>query len=56
MLEWIAYIILGLFAGFVAGLFGVGGGLIIVPVLVFIFTAHHFAEQYIMHLALHGAG
>lgn len=52
MLEWIAYIVLGLFAGFVAGLFGVGGGLIIVPVLVFIFTAHHFAEQYVMHLAL----
>ena len=52
MAEWIAYIVLGLFAGFVAGLFGVGGGLIIVPVLVFIFTAHHFAEQYVMHLAL----
>ena len=52
MLEWIAYILLGLFAGFVAGLFGVGGGLIIVPVLAFIFTAHQFSEQYVMHLAL----
>ena len=52
MLEWIAYIVLGLFAGFVAGLFGVGGGLIIVPVLAMIFTAHHFAESYVMHLAL----
>ena len=52
MLEWIAYIVLGLFAGFVAGLFGVGGGLIIVPVLAFIFVAHHFSEQYVMHLAL----
>ena len=52
MFEWIAYIVLGLFAGFVAGLFGVGGGLIIVPVLAFIFAAHHFSEQYVMHLAL----
>lgn len=52
MLEWVAYIGLGLFAGFVAGLFGVGGGLIIVPVLAFIFAAHQFPEQYAMHLAL----
>ncbi len=52
MLEWVAYLVLGLLAGFVAGLFGVGGGLIIVPVLVFIFTAHQFSEQYVMHLAL----
>ena len=52
MLEWTAYLALGLAAGFVAGLLGVGGGLIIVPVLVFIFAAHHFPEQYVMHLAL----
>ena len=52
MLEWTTYIVLGLFAGFVAGLLGVGGGLIIVPVLVFVFTAHHFADQYVVHLAL----
>lgn len=52
ILEWTAYIVLGLFAGFVAGLLGVGGGLIIVPVLVFIFTAHQFAEPYVVHLAL----
>jgi uncharacterized membrane protein YfcA len=52
MLEWIAYIVLGLFAGFFAGLLGVGGGLIIVPVLAFFFAAQHFPEQYVMHLAL----
>lgn len=52
MLEWAAYLALGLFAGFVAGLLGVGGGLIIVPVLTFIFAAQHFPEQYVMHLAL----
>jgi len=52
MVEWAAYAVLGLLAGFVAGLLGVGGGLIIVPVLAFIFAAHHFPEQYVMHLAL----
>lgn len=51
-MEWVAYIALGLVAGFVAGLLGVGGGLIIVPVLVFIFAAQHFPEQYVVHLAL----
>ena len=51
-MKWIAYLALGLVAGFVAGLLGVGGGLIIVPVLVIIFAMQHFPEQYAMHLAL----
>jgi len=41
-----------MFAGTIAGLLGVGGGLIIVPVLVFIFTAHDFAPEIIVHLAV----
>lgn len=52
IVEWMAYIGLGLFAGFVAGLLGVGGGLIIVPVLSFVFAAHHFPDAYLLHLAL----
>ena len=37
-IEILLYIIIGGFAGMLAGLFGVGGGLIIVPCLVFIYT------------------
>ena len=46
------YLLLGLFAGLLAGLLGVGGGLVIVPVLMFIFAAQHFPDAVIIHLAL----
>jgi len=51
-LWWLAYPLLGVFAGFVAGLFGVGGGLTLVPVLYMIFSAEGFPEAHIMHLTL----
>jgi len=52
-MEWYAaYLLLGAFAGFIAGLFGVGGGLVLVPVLLLMFDAQHFAPEHIMHLAL----
>ncbi|MDC1112239.1 sulfite exporter TauE/SafE family protein [Candidatus Pelagibacter sp.] len=38
--------------GFVAGLFGIGGGLITVPFLYYIFTSHGIDQQYLMHLAV----
>jgi len=38
--------------GFVAGLFGIGGGLITVPFLFYIFGAIGFDQSYIMHLAV----
>lgn len=52
MTFWLLYLAVGLFAGFLAGLLGVGGGLVIVPVLMFIFTAQHFPEAHVLHLAL----
>ena len=38
--------------GFFAGLFGIGGGLITVPFLFFIFDALNIDKIYIMHLAV----
>jgi len=43
---------LGAFAGLLAGLLGIGGGLIIVPVLAFIFEQQGFNNQHLMHLSL----
>jgi uncharacterized membrane protein YfcA len=47
-----AYLTLGACAGLLAGLLGVGGGLIIVPVLTFLFTAQGLPAPSILHLAL----
>lgn len=48
----LAYWVLGLVAGFLAGLLGVGGGLIIVPVLIGLFDAQGVAPSIQPHLAL----
>jgi uncharacterized membrane protein YfcA len=42
----------GLVAGFLAGLLGIGGGLVLVPVLVVLFAMQGFPEPVIMPLAL----
>lgn len=46
------YSALGAVAGVLAGLLGIGGGLVIVPLLVFTFSWQHFPDPVIMHLAL----
>jgi uncharacterized membrane protein YfcA len=52
-MEWIAlYLALGLLTGFVAGLLGVGGGLLMVPVLTWAFLQQGFTATYNIHLAL----
>ncbi|WP_243372122.1 sulfite exporter TauE/SafE family protein [Geotalea sp. SG265] len=49
---WLSYVGLGAFAGVLAGLLGVGGGLVIVPVLSFIFVHQQLPPEHILHLAL----
>ena len=39
-------------AGFAAGLFGIGGGLITVPILFYIFSISGIEQAYLMHLAV----
>ena len=39
-------------AGFAAGLFGIGGGLITVPILFYIFSNTNIQPDYLMHLAV----
>ena len=51
-MELLLYLVLGSAAGVLAGLFGVGGGLIIVQVLVLSFTAQGLATEILTHLAV----
>ncbi len=45
-------IVLGLAAGFMAGLLGIGGGIILVPGLFFLFKTLGYAPDILMHLAV----
>jgi uncharacterized membrane protein YfcA len=52
-MEWLAaYLVLGAFVGFFAGLLGVGGGGIMVPVLTTMFAAQGFPHEHLVHVAL----
>ncbi len=52
LLTLLLYLLLGAFAGVVAGLFGIGGGLLIVPVLVFSFEAQGMSPEVLTHAAV----
>ncbi|WLP94452.1 sulfite exporter TauE/SafE family protein [Psychrobacter sp. M13] len=51
-MEILIFLIIGALAGFAAGLFGVGGGTIIVPLLFIVFTQMDYPADNVMHLAL----
>ncbi len=48
----LTYSLVGAISGVLAGLLGIGGGLVIVPMLVYCFTRQHIPDEMIMHLAL----
>lgn len=48
----VAYLLLGIFTGLMSGLLGVGGGLVVVPGLVWLFGYANFPPAYIMHFAV----
>src|SRR5258708_7339866 len=49
---WLIYLSIGAGVGFLAGLLGIGGGMTMVPFLVFAFQAQGFPTHQILHLAL----
>ncbi len=48
----VVYILLGCGVGFLSGLFGIGGGLVIIPILSYAFEFMGFQEEIIMHMAI----
>ncbi len=52
LLIWTAYLLLGVFAGLVGGLLGLGGGILIVPALLFLFMWQGLPSDILMHLAV----
>jgi uncharacterized protein len=51
-MEWLLYLATGFCGGLLSGMFGVGGGIIVVPILAMLFTALNFPPDHIMHLAI----
>jgi uncharacterized membrane protein YfcA len=47
-----AYLATGVIAGLLAGLFGVGGGVVVVPALLFVFARAGLSASWIPHLAV----
>jgi uncharacterized membrane protein YfcA len=52
ILFFLAYVVLGAVSGVMAGLLGIGGGLIIVPALLYLFSVQGVAEAVAMHTAI----
>ncbi|MEX2585992.1 MAG: sulfite exporter TauE/SafE family protein [Balneolaceae bacterium] len=52
MIYWILYILLGAVTGFLAGLFGIGGGGVMVPVLTILYLWQGIQADVVVHMAL----
>ena len=46
------YLFAGAFAGLLAGLFGIGGGMVIVPILIYLFKDQGFPEAALTHIGI----
>ena len=51
-MEILLYFLLGTFSGVLAGLFGIGGGIIIIPTFFYIFAYLGFSEEILSHMVL----
>lgn len=51
MEMWLVFIVIGLIAGFTSGLIGIGGGVIVVPALAYIFARQPIPHEFVMHAA-----
>lgn len=49
---WWTYLAIGAGVGFMAGLLGIGGGMVQVPLMVFVFTAKGFSQDHVVHMAI----
>ena len=49
---WLIFLGVGVFVGFFAGLLGIGGGSVMVPILSLMFTSQGFSSDHIVHMAL----
>ncbi len=50
--PYLVYLVIGAVAGLVAGVFGLGGGAVVVPVLIFTFQWQGMAPEVLTHMAI----
>lgn len=52
ILDWLVFAFIGVITGTIAGLLGLGGGIVIVPALLIVFSWQGIADQHLMQLAI----
>lgn len=52
LIEFLLFVVVGCGVGFIAGLFGVGGGFIMVPILIFSYEHSSFSPTVLTHMAI----